>query len=193
MGCDIHVYKEKFVDGKWLTADVWEEEDYGDGEIHKNVPWGERFTERNYNLFGVLSKGVRRHFDFGFEQRGIPFDACDEVAEQAENWDCDGHSHSYLYLHELKAMRDYLKTRTLPISGMKDKDELVALYASIKSGEPDWNLLYPFCQDTNASNYVDFAIDVPADFIVGNGFDKLIQQFDNVEGENHRIVFFFDN
>lgn len=193
MGCDIHLYKEKNVNGKWLTADEWETEDYGDGDVWTDVPWEERFTGRNYNLFGLLSKGVRRHIDFGFEPRGIPLDASDEVREKIESYGCDGHSHSYLYLHELKSVKAFMESHSINISGMKRKDQLTALNASIASGAPDWNLLYPYCQDTNSPDYEEFSIDVPSCFIIGNDIDEIISSFDGIDGDNHRIVFFFDN
>ena len=193
MGCDIHLYIEKHVNGEWVTADVWESSDYGDDENSIDVPWEKRFTGRNYNLFGLLSKGVRREFPFSFKPRGLPFNACQEIANNAEAWGCDGHSHSYLYLHELKDMREFLKTATLKISGMKDRDELAALRASIASDSPNWDLLYPYCQFTGMSSYEEFEIDVPASYIVGGDLDDIISSFEGVDGDNHRIVFFFDN
>lgn len=193
MGCDIHLYKEKHVNGEWVTADVWESSDYGDDENSIDVPWEKRFTGRNYNLFGLLSKGVRREFPFSFKPRGLPFNACQEIARQSEKWDGDGHSHSYLYQHELKDMREFLKTATLKVSGMKDRDELAALRASIASDAPNWDLLYPYCQFTSISSYEEFEIDVPASYIVGGDLDEIISSFEGVDGDNHRIVFFFDN
>lgn len=193
MGCDIHLYKEKSVNGEWLTADVWEAYDYGEDDKGFNVPWETRYTGRNYDLFGLLSKGVRREFPFSFEPRGIPFNSCPEVTGESERWGCDGHSHSYLYLHELKDMREFLKSATLKVSGMKDRDEMEARSAAISSKTPDWNLLYPYCGGTNIPSYEDFEIDVPASFIVGSCLDEIIGSFDGVDGDNHRIVFFFDN
>lgn len=193
MGCDIHLYKEKFIDGKWLTADEWRAYDYGDDDKGQEVPYEKRYTGRNYNLFGILSKGVRRDFDFAFEPRGLPFNPCPEIAAESDGWGGDGHSHSYLYLHELKDMQAFLATHTIPISGMKDRDELDALQATIDAGAPNWDLLYPYCQGTTSSSAVDFNIPVPASFITGACLDSIIALFDGVDGDNHRIVLFFDN
>lgn len=193
MGCDIHLYKEKQVNGKWVTADHWEEYDWGDEDKGIEVPWENRFTDRNYSLFGLLSKGVRCDLPFAFEQRGFPVNACKEVASQQDKWEGDGHSHSFLYLHELKDMRAQLDTLKINISGMKNRNELQALRESIASDNPDWNLLYPYCGWTNGQGYEEFEIDVPASFILGDSLDKIITSFDGVEGDNHRIVFFFDN
>ena len=193
MGCDIHLYKEKQVEGKWLTADEWEAYDYGEDERGIEVPWQKRFTDRNYQLFGLLAKGVRTEHPYSFEQRGIPFNACTEIAEIADNWDVDGHSHSYLYLHELKDLMTFLEVQTIKITGMKDREGLAALRESIASGHPDWDLLFPYCGWASSSEYEEFELDVPALFYFGSSLREIISSFDGVDGDNHRIVFFFDN
>lgn len=193
MGCDIHLYREKFVDSQWLTADEWEPYDYGDDCKGVEVPWKKRFTDRNYDLFGLLAAGVRREHPFSWQPRGLPFDPCKEIASEAERYGEDGHSHSYLFLHELKAMSRFIETATINISGMKHKDEIAALQASIDSGAPDWNLIFPYCQGTNARDHIDFEFDVPASFYFGEPLGRIINSFDGIDGENHRIVFFFDN
>jgi hypothetical protein len=76
---------------------------------------------------------------------------------------------------------------------MMAADQYARLRASIDSGTPDWNLLYPYCQGTSDRTYVNFELDVPASFNVGDGLDQLIAGFDGIGGENHRIVFWFDN
>ena len=193
MGCDIHLYKEKKVNGVWMTADNWTTYDYGDDEKGIEVPWEQRYTDRNYDLFGLLSKGVRSEHEFSMKPRGLPFNISKEVGEDAERDGVDGHSHSFLYLHELKDLLAYLQTQTVEISGMKQKDELAKLSASIASGTPDWNLLYPYCKWASGGDYETFAIEVPASFIVGKGLEQIIASFKGVDGDNHRIVFWFDN
>lgn len=189
MGCDIHLYREKYVNGKWQTADYWVSED-----DYTRVPYEKRaYKGRNYSLFGLLSSGVRADFTFSFPPRGMPFNASHEVAKAAGDWGSDGHSHSYLYLFELRQLAEFLKSKTIPISGMKDAEQLKKLHESIDSGNPDWGLLFPYCQSTNQSSYVDFEIDVPAEFYVGGCLKRIIDSFEGVDGENHRAVFFFDN
>lgn len=189
MGCDIHLYREKFAGGKWVTADQWSDK-YGDGE---DVPFESRFTDRNYDLFGMLCKGARREFDLSFVEREMPLQPCPQVLKVYQRWEGDVHSASYLYLHELKELLALLQANTIPVSGMMAADQLGKLNSSIASGAADWNLLYPYCQSTNAKDYVDFSIDVPASFVMGNDLTRLIASFDGVDGENHRIVFWFDN
>lgn len=195
MGCDIHCYKEKHVDGKWLTADEWKPYSYGDAleDNGMEVPWEKRFTGRNYQLFGLLSNGVRCEHPFSFEPRGLPFNPCAEIAAEAERWEGDGHSHSYLYLFELKEMLAHLEQNTIKITGMKDKAGLQALRESIASGTPSWDLLFPYCKWSSDPTYEDFEIDIPASFYMGADLKTIIDSFDGVDGDNHRIVFFFDN
>lgn len=193
MGCDIHCYKEKQVDGKWLTADIWEDYDYGEDDKGKEVPWKERFTGRNYQLFGMLARGVRCEHPFSFEPRGLPFNPCAEIASEAERWEGDGHNHSYLYLHELKDMLAYLQTATIRVTSMKGKAGLQELRDSIASGNPDWKLLFPYCGWTSDPESEEFELDVPASFYMGKELKQIIDSFDGVDGDNHRIVFFFDN
>lgn len=190
MGCDIHCYKEKQINGIWVTADKWVN---GYEEGHKEVPYEESFNDRNYRLFGLLSKGVRQEYAISFLPRGIPCNISYEVYMAYKEWDCDGHSHSYLYVHELKDMEKLLRERTILVTGMKKVDEVQNLIETSKSDSPEWNLLYPFCQMTTSPGYIDFSIDVPADFIIGDSLNKLIHTFDNVDGENQRLVFWFDN
>jgi len=184
MGCDIHLYKEKCVDGKWTTADEWTAYDCGDDDKGIEVSWKNRFSDRNYQLFGLLSAGVREEHKFSFAPRGLPFDACAEIAKMSERYGVDGHSHSYLFLHELKAMSAFLDSQTIAVSGMKSTEELKALRASIATGNPDWSLLFPYCRSTNARDHEDFEIEVPASFYVGAGLKKIISGFDGIDGEN---------
>lgn len=190
MGCDIHLYREKHVGGKWLTADEWANP-YGDDVA--DVPWEQRFTDRNYNLFSILADvGTREEPPYKFEPRGMPPVLSDEVKAAWADGDA-GHSGSFLYLHELKELRAFLATQTIPIGGMKDPDELAALQASITSGAPNWSLLYPYCQATSDTRQVRFLIDMPADFIVGDALDRIIASLADIGGDNQRIVFWFDS
>lgn len=185
MGCDIHLFREKRVGGKWVAEDEW---------VDGSVDWEKRFTDRNYNLFAILA-GVREREipPYKFEPRGLPLNVCNEIAEHSGEYGGDGHSHSYLYLHELKELRAFLAEQTHTVSGMKNKDELAALEGAIESGNPDWDLLYPYCQGTNDPKQVKFSLDVPADFVVGKALDRIIASLSDIGGDQQRIVFFFDN
>lgn len=193
MGCDIHLYREQKIGGKWKSADDWQTDKYEPERME--IPYEKRaYTGRNYNLFGVLA-GVRREHGFSLTPRGLPFDMSAEVKSEAEYWDADGHSHSYLYLHELKDLKKFLDEEMITISGMKHKDEIAALKASMETDAPDYKLLYPYCQGTNAPDYEHFEVQIPASFIVGTCLDEIIDSFKDIhpDAEQARAVFWFDN
>lgn len=192
MGCDIHIFKEKRANGQWVTADEWTcGEDWDGNECMECST--DNYGGRNYNLFGVLSEGVRRNQKICFKQRGIPFDACEEVSRESDKWDGDGHSHSYLYLHELNDLQETCKREKITIEGMMARDQWLRVQEEANKSDPDWSVLYPYCQGTNRNDYVNFSIDVPMTFILGNCLEEIISKFDGIEGDNHRIVFWFDN
>lgn len=190
MGCDIHAYREKQVNGQWVTADEWDTEDPED--IH--VPYQKRaYRGRDYELFGLLADGVRSSHTFSFKARGLPNDVSPEVKANAEAWGVDGHNHSYIYLNELKALIENLKNFSVNFEGMMHTEQLAKLNESISAGSPNWDLLYPCCSWTNQKDFENFKFSVPALFMVGVGLQTLVDSFEGVDGDNHRLVFFFDN
>lgn len=123
MGCDIHCYAErKSKDGKWeIVGNVKKEED---GWVSIDY---EPYHDRNYNLFAILAN-VRNGTAFagcktgeGFNSisnpKGVPSDASEEYASLSEQYDSDGHSHSYFTLRELL---DYDWTQTTQLQGWVD-------------------------------------------------------------------------
>lgn len=95
MGCDIHLYFEKKVRGKWVPF--------------TDIPKSEYPDERDYNVFGLLA-GVRHSYkkDY-FGGRGIPQDT--SYVEPTDDEDDDDlpskpwigdHSFTYATIHELK-------------------------------------------------------------------------------------------
>lgn len=111
MGCDIHFYVEKKnkETGAWESPETWVKkyEDCGP-MVDKSY-----YDGRDYNLFAMLAN-VRNGYSFagcdtgdgfvpitGKDPRGLPDDVSPEVAAQAEEWDCDGHSHQYLTVHDI--------------------------------------------------------------------------------------------
>lgn len=103
MGCDIHMYAEKLVDGKWQKLTGFKTQ-YSEGSDHP-------YEGRNYTLFAKLA-GVRNGEGFAgcdtgdavvpiSEPRGLPEDVSEEVMVESEEWGIDGHGRSWLSLSEV--------------------------------------------------------------------------------------------
>lgn len=129
MGCDIHLYVEKRVNGAWKAQGDFERE-VEDGESY--LVGGKGYSDRNYNLFAILAD-VRNGRGFagiktgeGFNPishpRGLPDDVTAEVKEISDRWDCDGHSHSYFTLRDLL---DYDWTQTTGLQGWCNMEEFL--------------------------------------------------------------------
>lgn len=119
MGCDIHLYVEKRVDGKWVAADKWGPDKYDESGGRKVVDYDDRFyTGRSYGLFSILAN-VRN--GAGFKPiampRGLPKDVTPEVAAESESWDSDGHSHSW---HTVADLLAYDWTQVTTCTGVID-------------------------------------------------------------------------
>lgn len=125
MGCDIHFYVEKRVNGMWVSADTFKEED-DDGDIRYHQV-DEFYGDRNYNLFAILAD-VRNGLGFagvetgdGFkpisQPKGLPHDVSKEMKRQADSMRGDGHSHSWFTLRELL---NYDWTQTSKLKGWVD-------------------------------------------------------------------------
>jgi hypothetical protein len=138
MGCDIHAWVEtRKSDGSWtmvkeriFPTPYWKEGDevrdetFEDGSTYYRGPMTEDpYSFRNYNLFAILAD-VRNGRGFagiptgtGFDPiaspRGIPEDASPEYLHEVNEWDGDGHSHSWFTLTELQAYPWDAKKSTL--------------------------------------------------------------------------------
>jgi hypothetical protein len=129
MGCDIHSYAEKKVNGKWeMIKKAFPNPYYQEGKENKidedGYEWNPQFTDqpykgRNYDLFGILAD-VRNGRGFagiktgeGFspiaEPKGLPEDVSPEIKKESDGWNGDGHSHSYFTLKELQDY-DWMQT-----------------------------------------------------------------------------------
>lgn len=126
MGCDIHIYRERKVNGNWETSTTETVEHYGEGEEYTSISNGidsfeegvTRYVGRNYGLFSFLS-GVRSYGDPWFmdpiaEDRGFPEDIC-QINKQLLN-DGDLHSHGYITIAELHDLIQETKTEIIKSS-----------------------------------------------------------------------------
>lgn len=115
MGCDIHLYVEKRVGGKWASADTFfRDEDgwlstYDNSGKLKNHAF---YHGRNYSLFAILAD-VRNGFGFAgvdtgdalvpiCQPKGLPENASEEVITMASYYGGDGRSHSWLTVREIQ-------------------------------------------------------------------------------------------
>lgn len=93
MGCDIHIFLEKRnSENQWIDSMVYENDPY-DGFRPLS------YYERSYTLFATLA-GVRGDDPIEYP-KGIPEDCSLEYKKLCDDWEGDGHSHSYFTLREL--------------------------------------------------------------------------------------------
>lgn len=113
MGCDIHSFAER----RNKETNEWEvvkecvtlSDFYRDW--YKKEKGDSPFKWRHYSMFGFLA-GVRdQTIEPISEPRGIPEDMSQEVFNECEYWEFDGHSYSWLLLRELVEF-DYDKNCT---------------------------------------------------------------------------------
>jgi len=84
MGCDIHAYAEVKRNGKWeFVKEVWDIRHYG--------LFGWLADVRNYSGITPLAN----------VQEGVPDDASQKYLGIVEDWNTDGHTHSWVNLDYL--------------------------------------------------------------------------------------------
>lgn len=205
MGCDIHSYIEVFDDKKkkWVLAQGLRESPYEeDGKHSLEVPYADRFHDRNYILFGILTNGKVRENGYGFfEPKGFPVDASEFVRKEFEEYGFDAHTPSYLNFQEIE---DFLVKNEIKVkvSGMIEKDRLVKIKKLLKKKDYTQNeldkLLYPYYGMTTMENCASFEIEVPIKFEI----DSFLRYIDNAEKyqwgfsggkDKIRILYWFDN
>lgn len=164
MGCDIHLFTEKKVNGKWADQNT-------DLEV-----------DRNYDLFSILAD-VRNYNNIVpiSEPKGIPADADEPFKKESDRMDDDGHSHSYLTLQELL---DYLPNVSDKQSGMISAEQAERLEA----GE----LPTSWSRSTSTPGYV-YREWQSRDESLQDVVNKLNDLKGDLPETDIRIVFFFDN
>lgn len=192
MGCDIHLYIEKKIDGKWVPAQGFMTRDFDDRV--PDVPYYDRFTDRNYILFGALA-GVREPDFQMFPVKGFPEDACPEVKAVYDQWGCDAHTPSWLTLKELKEA-DWEKFKA-PLTKMFPKDLLKKFRETEKAGKPDYQILNIWCSwAADHKRWETATIDMPIKEQLGRFNDLIfwLNSYDyRCKEDEIRIVFWFDN
>ena len=197
MGCDIHMIVEvkQTVNGKtkWFNYDHFRKNLYF-GEYEDEREW-ERIDlcrDRNYIAFSQLC-GVRAHVENSpriSEPRGVPEDCCDYTREEIEHWGSDGHSHSFVTLAEIRDFRENLKPT--PLNGMISPEQARELDEKGKTPE-SW------CGWTSNDSWVyrEWESKIDALKSIHEALEqRALERWwlkENIEPDNIRLVFFFDN
>lgn len=171
MGCDIHAMIER---RKW----------YGKREFWDWLNAGDPDIDRNYTIFAVLAN-VRNYDNTPFisEPRGLPEDCTSEFKAYAEEWDADGHSHSWVTLKEMKAFDTSQKY----------------FCSSLILGRDENGNITSICRATTLEHYGPVG-EVSIFRVFGEEgitpWTDLIKKLEAISGghdEDVRLVFFFDN
>lgn len=131
MGCDIHLYVERLIEGKWVQQ-LKSDEKMKNGSPTVDAKYW--YYGRNYALFGLLA-GVRNH-DLTplVSPRDLPKDMSEGLTrEWSFNWSEDGHTPTYYYLDEL------IKFREQPIVFIRSVN--MGQYKKFKT-EPEFDLYH---------------------------------------------------
>lgn len=195
MGCDIHNIVEVKVDGKWipnpkpLFPNSWYKEDEKDKPEEDQWDWAlDEFRtnpddSRNYDWFSILAN-VRNGYGFagvstgaGFdviaEPRGIPNDVSDKWRKETKEWDCDMHSHSFLYLDDF----DKFDWNQLTVKyGVIPLDSYKELRGTDKTPK-GW------CGSTSGGNVITISEDMANDVLDGK-LTKLTREKDWLRKDN---------
>ncbi len=185
MGCDIHAFVEKRTEGKWeCITEIEDDEGY-------LSPKKQIYSERNYSLFGILA-GVRGDSKPIKEPVGLPDDVSEMVKKISDQWDSDGHSHSY---YTLKELIQFDENTPIPESGYMMKDRWAKFQESLQTPEPDYNLRYPYAGWANPELGWEYhKWQVPAKVVASTLYEKVIPELKTLgEPEDIRIIFWFDN
>lgn len=184
MGCDIHAFAERKSEGKWKQIKrEFKHNTFGEGYYFED----ELDMGRNYELFAFLADVRNSDGIIPISQpKGIPEDASLGYLAEVEDWDGDGHSHSYFTLAELKTI-----PRKLLNQKINDRRIILA--------KDDKGQVTETCRGTNGKNlgevgerkiFTLFQRDKTP-------IQTLIEELEEVRYENEddeiRLVFFFDN
>lgn len=203
MDCDIHMFCEEkeTINGvtEWRNVDHLKKNHYhGLYEDCEESEFEvvELCSSRDYSMFTALC-GVRDctgqspKID---DPRGLPKDCCAFIREESDRWGCDGHSHSYV---NLRQVRDFVKeNKPIKFSGLVRNDDAKQFKESGKlptfwcqgAGNRDD---YEFIEwEDNTLQPLSKLYELMAKRFRGHWEPNDISDED---AENFRIVFWFDN
>lgn len=216
MGCDIHMYLEKKIDGKWVSADRFRKDRDGWIDIRREK---RIYYDRNYLLFSVLA-GVREPLPGVWQKypvNGFPNDASPQVKQAYDQWGCDAHTPSYLTLKDLKEV-NWVQTGVIVSFTVTERQKEIYEYFKNKAltekpGEP--YLINSFMYDTIKEGWYSILETVmepkrelefktihalvPLSLICDEFYYKVISKLEkmaknlNLHHDEIRLVFWFDN
>ena len=213
MGCDIHVLTEKYNKNKgWINVDDWRINPYyGDNEYEtEKYEIKTCYDNRNYELFTVLAN-VRNYYNNIVcikEPKGIPNDISEESNNYIENWGEDGHSHSWYTLKELYDywvnMNGKTKRTGILVGSVLDnfdkKGEEPTLWSqgywgNEKSARRTWEVEYNPLTEFITVLIERFCDEFWIFHIKKEEYktDERLKKSIEENGDNYRVIFFFDN
>lgn len=236
MGCDIHLFVEKRnKDGIWeavygedcmLSWYKNQLEKATQNNDDKNINFYKKrviensepsldwvYDGRNYDLFALLAD-VRNGngIDPISEPKGIPDDSCEEIKGESEDWGCDGHSHSYYTLAELKEYIDSHKDDYYESNGYVSRSEYVefikdkcphswcgGIYGGdvcIIPNDDMYKIILGTYKNYNSNKSYYTYITWKSSIISDTGLDKIVAKIATISDDNDedvRMVFWFDN
>jgi hypothetical protein len=186
MGCDIHIYSESLIEGKWVCQERIVDVNAGYSQFpephYDTVDEDDLFLGRNYFLFGILA-GVRSWDEPDFDVKGFPEDASEEIQILFRQWDNNCHTPSYISLSELE---EWL-----------DREQYEGRKEVLESNIKHW---IEELKKVNVGNVISSM----SGFLKGKYMDEEYEYVNSViqgwvdklskrEGEDQRIVFWFDS
>lgn len=217
MGCDIHLYVEGKLDGKWhpTKGESYYYKKYGMGEELVYEDW--LYPHRNYTLFAILAN-VRNDYgcagcDIGDplnyidEPRGLPLDVSPFIAQEYAIWDGGAHSASYFTLQELL---DFDWTQIATRRGYVTENGFTqykregqpsywcggfsgATLKDIPNSEMEAIISGVKEREPGIKYYTQIEWKEPYMDAVDIFYDNIMKLKEIVDPENTRIVFWFDN
>jgi hypothetical protein len=210
MGCDIHVYVERKMNGVWEAVP----DEYGPihpyySETNQNDTFNVNCwtVARNYSLFGILA-GVRSNIEPISSPKGIPEDVSSFVEKEYSNWRLRGdsaHTPSFFTLQELLNVKDesyYTYLGVDPVNYKKflnGEEDIVGSYSLssqqlISNEEMDRLIkLSPFLGSDRYFTEINYSQKYSS--VGGHFWNNIIPSMQKLDRDpsNVRIVFWFDN
>jgi len=154
MGCDIHIYLEKKINGNWVSADPFTIDLDGNLDVDRKK---RIYRKRDYLVFSVLA-GVRTfpmpsEYWQKYEATGFPADADPLVKQVYDRYGIDAHTASSLTLKQVTAVDWEKEAVPLQFDGTARQKEIYDfcknkfINENGKFEQGAWKLTKPFVID----------------------------------------------